>query len=445
MTPTGSTPTGLDAISRTDPALAGLLLSYVARRPGWTPMRGHIEVTDDEMIVPGRPGVRDLVADVGGTLVHLPLGLRSPGDEGKVLAGVEEPGLGLYDGADGLSVAFDAVRDADTASLLLQAVTGRVIDPERVRQVRFDTNSATLAFDDRLDFTIFDRLVDGPHPGLELLIGLDSAGFNHLAAPVAVWRRGGRDLGFVQEHLAGGSSGWAMARTSVRDLYAARVSAEDAGGDFASEARRLGTMTARMHLALAQAFGSHLERISSIASAIEAHVAESAPALLERAEVAELLVALHASDETCAVLRAHGDFHLGRVWRAEQGWMVVELTPGEHPVNRPGGVPGDADLDADVGPGPTERSPLADVADMLWSFGRVASVAAARRDPAGRENLGPLADQWERRNRVAFLVGYQAVSGISELLPRAHDDVTRLIALFELDRAAGRLARRRAV
>ena len=234
-----------------------------------------------------------------------------------------------------------------------------------------------------------------------------------------------------------------MARTSVRDLYAARVPAEDAGGDFASEARRLGTMTARMHLALAAAFGRRQERISSIASAVESHVGANAPELLERSDVAGLLVTLLASDETCAVVRAHGDFHLGRVWRAEQGWMVVELTPGEHPVNRPGGVPGDADLDADVGPGPTVRSPLADVADMLWSFGRVAMVAAARRDPAGRENLGPLADEWERRNRMAFLVGYQSVPGIVDLVPKAREAVQRLAGLFELDRAAGRLGRRR--
>ncbi|HTX62137.1 MAG TPA: hypothetical protein VMD28_00755, partial [Acidimicrobiales bacterium] len=377
--------------------------------------------------------------------VHLPIGLRSPGDEIKLLAGTEEPSLGLHDGPDGLALAFDAVRDAQTAALLLEAVTGTDIDPDRVRLVRFDTSSATLAFDDRLDFTIFDRLVDGPHPGLDLLIGLDAAGFNHVAPPVAVWRRGGRDLGVVQEHLVGGSSGWAMARTSVRDLYAARVAAEDAGGDFASEARRLGTMTARMHLALAEAFGSGSERISSIASGVEARVAQSAPELLERSDVAELLVALQSSDQTCGVVRAHGDFHLGRVWRAEQGWMVVELTPGEHPVNRPGGVPGDADLDADVGPGPTVRSPLADVADMLWSFGRVASVAAARRDPAGRENLGPLAHEWERRNRRAFMVGYQVVPGISGLIPTDRGDVRRLAGLFELDRVAGRMARRRDV
>ncbi|MGO9341115.1 MAG: hypothetical protein ACLP6E_01150 [Acidimicrobiales bacterium] len=436
-------PRGSGAAVKGDPALAGLVGSYAARRPGWSGVAGPVTVIDDEMMVTGRPGVHDVVADVGGTLVHLPVGLRIPGDESRVLAGVEEAVLGFHDDREGLAVAFDAVRDADTAALLTHAVTGRTIDPERVRQVRFDTSSATLAFDNRIDFTIFDRLVAGPHPGLELLIGLDQAGFNHVAAPVAVWRRGGRDLGVVQEHLSGGSSGWAMARASVRDLYAARVPAEDAGGDFASEARRLGTMTARMHLALAQAFGRRDERISSIASAVEARVGENAPALLERSDVAELLVSLLGSDESCAIVRAHGDFHLGRVWRAEQGWMVVELTPGEHPVNRPGGVPGDSDLDAEVGPGPTERSPLADVADMLWSFGRVAMVAAARRDPSGHENLGPLAAEWERRNRRAFLIGYQAVPGVTELVPRSREGVQRLAGLFELDRAAARLARRR--
>jgi predicted trehalose synthase len=440
MTPPGQAP-GQGSAVKGDPALGDLVGSYAAHRPGWTGIAGPVTVIDDEMVVTGRPGVRDVVADVGGTLVHLPVGLRVPGDETRVLAGVEEPFLGLHEDPAGLAVAFDAVRDADTAALLTEAVTGRPIDPERVRQVRFDTSSATLAFDNRIDFTIFDRLVKGPHPGLELLIGLDKAGFNHVAAPVAVWRRGGRDLGVVQEHLSGGSSGWAMARASVRDLYAARVPAEDAGGDFASEARRLGTMTARMHLALAHAFGRRDERVSTIASVVEARVGDAAPALLERSDVAELLVGLLGSDETCAVVRAHGDFHLGRVWRAEQGWMVVELTPGEHPVNRPGGVPGDADLDADVGPGPTERSPLADVADMLWSFGRVAMVAAARRDPGGRENLGPLAAEWERRNRLAFLIGYQAVPGISEIVPKTRDGVRRLTGLFELDRAAGRLAR----
>lgn len=426
-----------------DPALAGLVVSYAGRRPGWVVAQGRVQVTDDELLVPGRPGIHDVVADVSGTIVHLPIGLRNPGDEVKVLGGVEEPVLGLHDDPHGVAVAFDAVRDAETASMLLHAVTGRTIDSQRVRQVRFDTSSATLAFDDRLDFTIFDRLADGAHAGLELLVGLDSVGFNHVAAPVAVWRRGGRDLGVVQEHLVGGSSGWAMARTSVRDLYAARVAASEAGGDFASEARRLGGMTARMHLALAEAFGSDTESIASTVDAVESHVGDSAPELLDRDDVRGLIAYLRDHDGPLPVVRAHGDFHLGRVWRAEQGWMVVELSAGEHPVNRPGGVPGDADLDAVVGPGPTVRSPLADAADMVWTFREVAQVAAARRDPAGREDLGPLADEWQARNRQAFLAGYREVERIGDIIPADSHVLERLVGLFELDRVAGRLTRRR--
>jgi maltokinase len=423
--------------------LESIVSSYAVHRPGWSGLGGQVDSLDDEPLVRGRPGIRDVVAEVGGVLVHLALGLKTPGEEPRTLGGVEEPVLGIYDDPDGVAVAFDAVRDADTAALLLQAVTGSAVDPDRIRQVRFDTSSATLAFDDRLDFTIFDRLVNGAHPGLELLVGLDSVGFNHVAPPVAIWRRGGHDLGVVQEHLGGGSSGWAMARTSVRDLYDARVPAEEAGGDFASEARRLGMMTARMHLALSEAFGRREESTPEIAASIESHIARTAPSLLQRTDLAELLGLLSSSPLACTVVRAHGDFHLGRVWRAEQGWMVVELTAGEHPVNRPGGVPGDADLDADVGPGPIERSPLGDVADMLWSFGTVASVAAARRDPDRRENLGPLAEEWELRNRTAFMAGYEGVAGIFDLIPADRDLVGGLLSLFELDRVAGRLGRRR--
>ena len=425
------------------PDLEGLVSAYVARRPGWSGVGGRVTSVDDEVLVDGRPGIRDVVAEVGGTLVHLALGLKGPGEEPKVLAGVEEPILGVYDDPRGVAVAFDAVRDADTASLLLQAVTGRTIEPDRVRQVRFDTSSATLAFDNRLDFTIFDRLVNGPHPGLELLVGLDSVGFNHVAPPVAVWRRGGHDLGVVQEHLAGGSSGWAMARTSVRDLYDARVAPEEAGGDFASEARRLGMMTARMHLALVEAFGRRDSPVSVIAAEIGSRIAETAPSMLDRPDLVQILSSLSSSEETCAIVRAHGDFHLGRVWRAEQGWMVVELTAGEHPVNRPGGVPGDADLDADVGPGPIERTPLGDVADMVWSFGTVAAVAAARRDPDDREGLGPLGLEWMERNRAAFLGGYNGVPEISALIPTDRRLAGMLLALFELDRLAGRIGRGR--
>ncbi len=47
------------------------------------------------------------------------------------------------------------------------------------------------------------------------------AGFDHVARPVASWARDDADLAFVQQYLSGGAEGWALALTSLRDLYAA--------------------------------------------------------------------------------------------------------------------------------------------------------------------------------------------------------------------------------
>ena len=53
-------------------------------------------------------------------------------------------------------------------------------------------------------------------------MALDAAGFNHVAAPLVRWTWEGRDLGVIQEPLADRSAGWALALTSLRDLYACR-------------------------------------------------------------------------------------------------------------------------------------------------------------------------------------------------------------------------------
>ena len=108
---------------------------------------------------------------------------------------------------EGLAVAFDAVRDADTAALLLQAVTGQ---DHRSRAgapgaLRHELGDPRLRRPARLhDLRPAGRR---PAPGPRAAHRARRAGFNHVAPPVAVWRRGGRDLGVVQEHLAGGSSG----------------------------------------------------------------------------------------------------------------------------------------------------------------------------------------------------------------------------------------------
>jgi predicted trehalose synthase len=95
---------------------------------------------------------------------------------------------------------------------------------------------------------------------------------------------------------------------------------------------------------------------------------------------------------------------------------------------RPGGV-----LAGDSVPG--RRSPLGDVADMLWSFHRASATAAAERDPAGRLGLEPLGQAWETRNRRAFMAGYLNTPGIGGLVGPDRDLVRRLVSFLELARS----------
>jgi maltokinase len=422
-------------------ALADLVSVYAARHPGWDAGdsadagSGAVSVLDAEILAPGRPGIVDVVAELGGRIVHVPFGLRTPGEDTRFIPDGDDAVLGSMVDDEGTAVVFDVARDAAVAAMLLERVSGEVVQPSLVRHLRDDKGSVTLVMEDRIAFTIYNEVVDGPRPDLELFLALDEAGFNHLAAPLAVWRRAGRDLGVAQEYLAGASSGYALALTSVRDLYASGGPPELAGGDFGAEAHRLGTMTARMHLGLDKAFGRRPGDVGRWAVGIEEALRPLSPHVLERPDVEELLAELRALQVPSQAIRTHGDFHLGRTCRTEQGWYVVDFATGGRPTSMAGAV---TEPDDD---GPFYRSPLADVADMLWSLEHVATNAADERDPSGRDGLSELADAWVARNRRAFLAGYLGVPGISGLVPPGREALRILTASFELVRAAVHQAR----
>ncbi|HTT86390.1 MAG TPA: hypothetical protein VMF60_03385, partial [Acidimicrobiales bacterium] len=153
---------------------------------------------------------------------------------------------------------------------------------------------------------------------------------------------------------------------------------------------------------------------------------------------------LRALAVPCHAIRTHGDFHIGRVARTEQGWYVTDFSTGGRPATGAGITPPAEDPATvpaqSTGDAPVYRSPLADVADLLWSLGAVAADAAEERDPAGREGLGELAAAWEARNRRAFFAGYLGVAGISGLVPPSREAVRVLVTAFELERTAQRMA-----
>jgi maltokinase len=378
-----------------------------------------------DVLRPGRPGLLDIVAEVDGRVAHLVAGLRGVTDEPHFLRGGEEAVLGLIEDDEGLAVAVDALADAQLAPLLLAII--RQVDPRPgpVTTVRDDDDAVVLDCGDRGDLVVFPWLSEAPRPEVDLLVGLDAAGFNHVAAPLVRWKWGDIDLGLVQEPLADRSSGWALALTSLRDLYASGGQPEAAGGDFGPEAAALGTMTARMHLASDRTFNRHPEPVQAWVEMAVGEIEAADATLLKEPGVADLLDQLSYVESSLPVIRTHGDFHLGRIARTDQGWVVSDTSPG-------GVVSGVLAIDDLT---PTERCPLADVADLLWSFHQASLAAATERDPTGRLDLSALGQAWETRNRRALMTAYMGTPGILGLTGADREVVRNLIALFELARS----------
>jgi len=381
---------------------------------------GEITVLRAEVLRAGRPGLVDIVAQVGERLAHFVAGLRGVTDEPHFLRSGEEAALGLLDDDRGLAVCTDALRDAQLAPLLLATVRGVETRPGPVAVLRDDDDATVLDCGDRGDLMVFPWLAAEARPDVDLMVALDEAGFNHVAAPLVRWVWEGHDLGVVQEPLADRSGGWALALTSLRDFYASGGAPEAAGGDFGAEARALGTMTARMHIALDRAFLRHHEPVVDWVDEAEAAIAAADASLLDAPGVAELVKWISESDGRLPVIRTHGDFHLGRTARTDQGWVVSDCAPG--------GVLAGAST-------PGRRTPLADVADLLWSMHQASTVAAAERDPAGRLGLAALGQAWEARNRRAFVSGYLGTPGIGGLVGPDRDLVRRLVSFLELARS----------
>jgi maltokinase len=281
-------------------------------------------------------------------------------------------------------------------------------------------------YDERLIFKVFRRLRPGPNPDVEVTTALAGAGFEQVAAPLIRWSDDDYDLGFGQQFLAGGAEGWALALTSLRDLYniPGAVPA-DAGGDFAGEAERLGRVTADMHVALSEVF---LPDPSGGRRAWEALVA-GLPGRLEEAGrfadtdwaagAAGLLQRLGDLSDPGPAIRVHGDFHLGQVMRTDTGWFILDFE-------------GEPTKPVEERTMPT--SALKDVTSMLRSFHYASRHAIIERALPDWAELEPLARSWESHNRQAFLDGYESNPSIHGLLP---DPALAplVISAFELDKA----------
>lgn len=393
---------------------------------GVAPLANELSVRWSERLWSDSSGQRalwQLLVAVGDQMYQVLLGQRPDGELAEFLHGHESAvvvSLGGY-------YYYEATLDAEMCLWLLKVVGEGRIPVARARRLVGEQTNTSVVYDDKVILKAYRRLAPGPNPDAEVVEALHRVGFEHVARPLARFVRHGYDCALVQEYLSGGTEGWAMALTSLRDLCSSDAGTDpaEAGGDFSAEAARLGRVTAELHLALRTAFpeavGSAVEPWRQLRQGLGARLAEvdrrEGTSLARAAQ--PLLARLDGLADPGPAQRVHGDLHLGQVMRTDGGWYVLDF---EGEPARP--------LAERTRPAPV----LKDVAGMLRSVHYAARYALMER--AGDfETLEEPLLAWEERNRAAFLEGYLAQPGVAALLPGSAEAVELARLAYELDKA----------
>ena len=407
-----------------------------------------ISIVSDRVLVEGEPTMRHLLVavDLGEDVETYQLLV---GSRGELPQRLEHAVIGV----EGDRLLYDAAHDAELTHVLLQMLArgedesglrcrhlpGTELETDLTSIVMgAEQSNTSIVFGDLYILKLFRKISPGLNPDLEITRALTEAGAAAVVPPLGwletdldggpiaggpVTSAGGAQnttLGMMQPFLRGASEGWALAVTSVRDLYAeADLHADEVGGDFAAESERLGAVTAEVHAHLAQALPSRrADEAENTATAKQMHerldaavavVGELAPYAEDLRAAYDALAALPPGVE---IQRIHGDFHLGQTLRVEDGWKIIDFE-GEPARPRAERV--------------ALMSPLRDVAGMLRSFDYAARHLLAEQPSS--QGLAYRAAEWAERNRDAFCDGYARASGRD---PR-EDEV--LLRAMELDKA----------
>ncbi len=419
-------------------AVAGLLPDWLPNQR-WYAGKGRPVAAYDLMpaatLVDGEPALYAAIVRIGyadGDEDHYQLLLSVRAARGDRLEhALLGPVVGgwLYDGCHDSELTGDLLRrlaaEDDVATLRFHRITAKTLETDLISLVMpVEQSNTSLVYGDAYVLKLFRRLAPGTNPELEVTRVLSELGSRHVVPPLA-WmesRLAGEPvtLGLLQPYLRSASDGWAMATTSVRDLYAeADLHADEVGGDFASEALRLGRATARVHADLARALPTAAAGTAELAGLAQRMQRRLSAALTVVPELEAYAGPLRAAFEEVAGLpgpvplqRIHGDYHLGQVMRTDDGWVLL-------------------DFEGEPAKPLAERralaSPLRDVAGMLRSFDYAARHLLTERPREG--HLGYRANEWSTRNTEAFFTGYVEAGGPD---PR---DSPVLLRAFELDKA----------
>jgi maltokinase len=342
------------------------------------------------------------------------------------------------------ATAYDALHDPELTRILLRGISeqqtvgplrfvrepGAVIDPGTGSLVMTGEQSNTsLTFGDAAILKVLRRVFPGAHPDLEINRALARRGSAHVAEPYG-WIEtmidgdpGPTLLAMLSRYLPAASDGWSLAVTSLRDLYsgdgvseAGTIRPDQAGGDFAGEAFRLGVATAEVHGDLAAEFGTAdipPGAFGELASQMTRKLQWACVEVPELHRYADKIRGYYGDlaefGGPLPVQRVHGDYHLGQVLRTPAGWVVLDFE----------GEP--------VMPLVQRRArsvPLRDVAGMLRSFDYAARHQLVDRPDSAA--LSEVSGEWVERSQAAFCKGYAEAGGMD---PQANAALLRALML----------------
>jgi maltose alpha-D-glucosyltransferase/alpha-amylase len=285
------------------------------------------------------------------------------------------------------------------------------------RALGADQSNSSAVLGESVLLKVYRRLEEGLNPELELIAFLtEEAGFGAVPplggfAEMVSADAGASTVAIAEAFVADGSDGY---ESIAESLTAWLLAPGSVSVEFATEvAADLGTLTAGLHAALGNAagvpdFGPRAatrdelrawarDARRQLSRATDAAPGEAGKLLRDLAPriVSELTV-FEALPSPPLLTRVHGDYHLGQVLIAPDGFRIVDFE-GE-PLRA---------LEARR----AHHSPLRDVASMLRSFdhvGRSAGRRAETRNGGRLDQPGLDLDGWLRRSRERFLDAYTA-------------------------------------
>jgi trehalose synthase-fused probable maltokinase len=284
-----------------------------------------------------------------------------------------------------------------------------------------EQSNSSIVFGEAQVLKVFRRIEPGVNPELEMLRFLSARDFENIATLTGWYEYTGElmhsTLGILQEFVTEARDGWELALDDPLGLL--------------QRLPELGAATGRMHSVLASdaadpAFAPEEpsdEALALLTATIDEQIERAfldlpgddpalAPILGRGEEIRDRLQLMSHVGVGGRLIRHHGDYHLGQTMLRDAGWVILDFE----------GEPARSLLDRR-----RKRSPLRDVAGMLRSFAYAASAAELLRGV-------PAPDGWEEQARTAFLDAYFAAVD-SALLPAGQSAISKLLSIFELEKA----------